>query len=211
MTKRVLLTGANGFLGTHILTQLLASNISVRAIVRSQHKADQVRLAHPPPTPQQEEPLLDFGIVPNITAPGAFDDVVKSADRPFDVVIHTASPFLYKAVADNLTDFLIPAKQGTEEILRAVKRFAPGVKRVVVTSSCAAVLDFAAGDSGQRYTADDWNPSTWEQAVEGDKGTGYRASKKYAELAGQFAFIQSFIQDRCSSDLIYTNSFGHFG
>ena len=34
-------------------------------------------------------------------------------------------------------------------------------------SSCAAVLDFAAGDDGRRYTADEWNPSTWEEAVEG--------------------------------------------
>lgn len=62
---------------------------------------------------------------------------------------------------------------------------AGSVKRVVVASSCAAVLDFAAGDNDRRYTADDWNPSTREEAVTGDKGVGYRASKKYAERAGQ--------------------------
>ena len=85
-----------------------------------------------------------------------------------------------------MKDFLIPAKRGTEEILRAIKAHAPDVKRVVVTSSCAAVLDFAAGNNGRVYTADDWNPSTWEEAVAGDKGVGYRASKKYAERAGQY-------------------------
>ena len=184
MAERVLLTGANGFLGTHILSQLLASKYSVRAIVRSQKKADQVRSDHP--TANQKD--LDFGIVPDITAPGAFDNVVKS-EPPIDVVIHTASPFLYKAVSDNLKDFLVPAKQGTEGILKAIQAHAPSVKRVVVTSSCAAVLDFAAGHDGRRYTANDWNPSTWEEAVKGDKGVGYRASKKYAERAGQFKIL----------------------
>ena len=70
--------------------------------------------------------------------------------------------------------------------MRAVKEYAPGVKRVVLTSSCAAVLDFAAGNNGKRYTADDWNPITWEDAVTGDRNQGYLASKKYAERAGEF-------------------------
>lgn len=58
---------------------------------------------------------LEFGIVPDINAPGAFDAVVK-ADPPIDLVIYTASPFFYEAISDNLKDSLIPAKQGTEEI-----------------------------------------------------------------------------------------------
>ena len=80
----------------------------------------------------------------------------------------------------------MPARKGTEEILKAVKANAPEVKRVVLTSSMAAVVDFAAGDNGKRYTADDWHPSTWEQAVVGDKSVGYWASKKYAERAGKY-------------------------
>ena len=126
--------------------------------------------------------------MPAITAPGAFDNVVKS-EPSTDVVIHIALPFLYKAVSDNLKGFLILAKQDTEEILKAIKAHASSVRRVAVTSSCAAVLDFAAGHNGRRYTANDWNPSTWEEAVKGDKGVGYRASKKYAERAGQFEIL----------------------
>lgn len=183
MAKRVLLTGCNGFLGAHILSQLLAKGISVRGIVRSQAKADQVRKDNP-----SAGETLDFGIVPDLTAPGAFDEVIK-VDPPFDAVIHTASPFLYKAVEDNEKDFLAPAINGTEEILKAIKAFAPSVKRVVFTSSVAAVLDFKAGDNGKRYTADDWNPTTWEQAVHGEKGDGYRGSKKYAEKAGKNSIL----------------------
>ena len=178
MAKTVLLTGANGFLGAHILSQLLSSNFTVCAIVRSQTKADQVRSDNPTAGPH-----LLFGIVPDITTPGAFNEVFKSGP-PIDIVMHTASPFNYKAVTNNLKDVMIPAKQGTEEILRAIKANAPSVKRVVLTSSIAAVLDFDAGNNGRRYTADDWNPATWEQGVEGNTGVGYRASKKYAEKAG---------------------------
>ena len=179
MAKRVLLTGANGFLGSHILSLLLKSSYSVRAIVRSQSKADQVLKDFP-----EAGSSLDFGIVPDITASHAFDSVIQS-QPPFDAVIHTASPYLYSVVTDNLKDLIEPAIKGTEEILKSIKSHAPGVKRVVLTSSCAAVLDFSAGDNGKVYTEADWNPTTWEQAVEGDMATCYRGSKKFAEKAGK--------------------------
>ena len=180
MAKRVLLTGANGFLGSHILSLLLKSSHSVRAIVRSQSKADQVRKDFP-----EAGASLDFGIVPDITFPHAFDSVIQS-QPPFDAVIHTASPYLYAVASDNLKDFLEPAVKGTEEILKSIHSHAPSVKRVVMTSSMAAVVDFDAGNNGKIYTEKDWNPTTWEEAVEGNLGTGYRGSKKFAEKAGKF-------------------------
>lgn len=42
-------------------------------------------------------------------------------------------------ISDN-REFLDPAIKGTLEVLKSVKKNAPGVKRVVVTSSCAAVV-----------------------------------------------------------------------
>jgi nucleoside-diphosphate-sugar epimerase len=86
--KRILLTGANGFVGSHILDQLLTHGHSVRAVVRSQPKASQILADFP-----SYGSRLDFGIVPDIASPGAFDHAVVS-DAPFDIVIHTASPFL---------------------------------------------------------------------------------------------------------------------
>lgn len=179
MAKRILLTGCNGFLGAHILSQLLAKDFFVRGIVRSQAKADQVRKDNP-----SAGKSLDFGIVPDMTISGAFDEVIR-ADPPFDAVIHTASPFLYKVAENNEQDFLAPAVKGTEEILKAIKAFAPSVKRFIFTSSFAAVGDFKAGDNGKTYTEEDWNPTTWDEAINGDKGEGYRGSKKYAEKAGK--------------------------
>jgi len=180
MPPHVLLTGANGFVGSNILAQLLAKGIAVRAVVRSASKGDRILSDFPAHGPTQ----LTIGIVPDITTPGAFDSVVQSTP-PFDVVIHTASPFLYRAVSSN-EEFLNPAVKGTQEVLRAVKAHAPGVKRVVITSSCAAVVNFAADPvaSPQKvYTEEDWNPTSWEGALTGTPGNAYQASKKFAEKA----------------------------
>jgi len=71
-------------------------------------------------------------------------------------------------------------------VLESVKKNAPGVKRVVITSSCAAVVNFAGEWVNQPpkiYTEEDWNPTTWESALTGTQNTAYQASKKFAELA----------------------------
>ncbi|ATZ47881.1 hypothetical protein BCIN_03g01620 [Botrytis cinerea B05.10] len=179
MSKRILLTGANGFVGSWVLDYLLRQGHSVRAVIRSESKAKQVSSDF-----SAYESHLDFGIVPDITAPGAFDEVVKS-EPSFDVVIHTASPYLYKVITDN-SEFLDPAIRGTMSVLESVKKNAPEVKRVVVTSSCAAIVNFAGVRVSQPrkvYTEKDWNPTTWESALEGTQSNAYQASKKFAELA----------------------------
>ena len=186
MVQRVLLTGCNGFVGSHILEQLLSRDLSVRGIVRSQAKAQQVLSDFP-----NFGTKLDFGIVPDITAPGAFDSVVQSSP-PFDTVIHTASPFLYRAISDN-REFLDPAIKGTLEVLKSVNAHAPSVKRVVITSSCAAIVNFGGNpiSSPQKvYTEEDWNPTTWEGALTGTPNNAYQASKKFAEKSGKFFIIK---------------------
>ena len=75
------------------MDQLLAQGHSVRVIVRSEAKASQVRADFPGFGSQ-----LEFGIVPDITSTGAFNQVIQSV-VPFDIVIHTASPFLCKSFA----------------------------------------------------------------------------------------------------------------
>ncbi|KAA8572550.1 hypothetical protein MFRU_003g02560 [Monilinia fructicola] len=179
MSKHILLTGANGFVGSWILDHLLKNGHTVRAITRSESKAQQVAADF-----AAYQSHLDFGIVPDITIPGAFDEVVKS-DPPFDIVIHTASPFLFKIITDN-RQFFDPAIEGTRGFLESVKRNAPGVKRAVVTSSLAAMLNLAGEDVNKPqkvYTETDWNPITLEIALHETQQNAYMASKKFAELA----------------------------
>jgi len=176
---RVLLTGGSGFIAAHVLDVLLDHGHSVVTTVRSQEKADKIKAAHPD-TPTSK---LDFVIVPDIALEGAFDKAVIS-DPPFEAVIHTASPFHFDVTPDNTKEKLLdPAIMGTTGILRSIKKSAPTVKSVVITSSFASILDPSKGVApGITYSEADWNPITLEQAPL-NPTSGYRASKKFAELA----------------------------
>ncbi|KAJ9138809.1 Methylglyoxal reductase (NADPH-dependent) gre2 [Pleurostoma richardsiae] len=174
---RVLLTGGSGFIATHVLKVLLERGHSVVTTVRSQSKAAKIKEAHP----SYGKDKLDFAIVPDIAVEGAFDEAVKS-DPPFEAVIHTASPFHYN-VKDVQKELLDPAIIGTTGILKSIKKSAPTVKKVVITSSFAAIGNRAKGNWPEHtYSEADWNPMTHEQALE-NAGYGYTASKLFAERA----------------------------
>ncbi|KXH57314.1 NAD dependent epimerase/dehydratase [Colletotrichum salicis] len=121
---------------------------------------------------------LDFALVPDIAAPGAFDTVLVSEDAPFDVVLHTASPFNFR--------------KGTIEILHGVVRKALSVKRVIVTSSMAAVIDItkpSISHPAKIYNESDWLGVSRDGAeASTHPAIPYVASKKFAEKAA-WAFI----------------------
>lgn len=117
---------------------------------------------------------VSFVVVEDIIHEGAFDKAVQS-DPPFNYVIHTASPYFLNPT-DPERDFLSPAIKGTQGILRSIKAHAPSVKRVVFTSSSAAVLNPGAPEHHTTtYDESFWAPMTWEQALE--PKNAYRASK----------------------------------
>lgn len=168
--------GGSGFIAAHVLDILLARGHSVVTTVRSEEKAQKIREAHPD-TPAS---LLDFRIVPDIAKVGAFDDAVQIDG--LEAVIHTASPFHFN-VTDTKKDLLDPAIIGTTGVLQAIKKHAPSVKRVVITSSFAALMNCEKGDwPGHSYSEADWNPITEEEAYL-NPAYGYRASKTFAEKA----------------------------
>ncbi|KAI6960164.1 NAD(P)-binding protein, partial [Hortaea werneckii] len=68
-------------------------------------------------------------------------------------------------------------------ILKSIKKSAPSVKRVVITSSFASIINPYKGSWPEHtYTETDWNPITQQQAIE-NPANGYRASKTFAERA----------------------------
>jgi nucleoside-diphosphate-sugar epimerase len=79
----------------------------------------------------------------------AFDEAVIS-EPPFDAVIHTASPYHFHA--KDAKELLDPAIIGTTGILTSVQKYAPSVKRVVVTSSFAAINNIYAKGKGKVYS-----------------------------------------------------------
>lgn len=74
----VLVTGANGYVASHIVDQLLQYGFNVRGTVRATWKGDWLRehmLA------KYGEGKLDIRVVPDMSAEGAFDEVVKGSSH----------------------------------------------------------------------------------------------------------------------------------
>jgi len=180
--KTVLVTGGSGFVAAHVLNAFLSRGYHVRTTVRNQESAEKVKKSHSKYLDQ-----LTFAIVPDVQTPGGHDEAVQGVDG----VIHTASPFVMN-VEDNERDLLNPAIKGTTSVLTSIQKNNPHVKRVVITSSFAAIVDLSKGPRpGYTYTEKDWNPVTYADACkkEADGGTAYCASKTFAERAA-YEFVE---------------------
>lgn len=163
--------------------------------MRSAHKARYFEDQYPPGK-------VSHAVVADITADGAFDRAVQS-DPPFDAVIHAASPFHFNS-KEFQRDILDPAVKGTTGILKSVKAYAPGVRRVVVTSSMAAVLNLK--NPPDLYNETDWNPVSFEEAQSGPI-LAYMGSKTFAERAAR-DFVS---REKPSFDLVTIHPPGVYG
>ena len=146
----------------------------------------------------------------DISSPDAYKDVFQDAED-ITAVIHTASPFYL--TFEKPEELLLPAINGTRNLLHAIKHAAPQVKRVVITSSFASIIDPSKGmrpghvysEKGEIFYSVslapiltycrfllDWNPITSQEAM--DPATAkidvYRASKKLAEKV-----VEEFVQE----------------
>lgn len=179
VNEKVLVTGASGYIASHVLDILLKRGYAVRGTVRSQKKADFIINKYP-----QYKDKLDFVIVEDIANEGAFEGALDGISGIF----HLASPFHFK-INDNKKDMLDPAIKGTTGILETALKF-PSVKRVIITSSFAAILNTTKFGTGYVFTEKDWNPVTEEEAINGPARLAYRSSKKLAEAAA-WKFVET--------------------
>lgn len=127
--KVVCVTGASGFIASWLVKDLLQRGYVVRASVRD--PGDSKKIGHLLGLDGAKERLHLFKA--NLLEDGSFDSGIAGCEGVF----HTASPF-YHDVKDPQTELIDPAVKGTLNVLGSVAR-APSVKRVVVTSSIAAV------------------------------------------------------------------------
>lgn len=131
MAETVLLTGISGFIAKHVAARLLGAGYGVRGSLRSMARAEEVRVALGAPEALRFV-ALDLGR----------DEGWDQAMEGVDVLVHTASPFPIVQPKD-ADELIRPAVEGTERALRAAAR--AGVRRVVLTSSTAAVSHGGAG------------------------------------------------------------------
>ncbi|KAF9042293.1 NAD(P)-binding protein [Panaeolus papilionaceus] len=173
--NKVLVTGANGYLALWIIYDLLEKGFSVRGTVRSEEKGKWLDTKF-----SNYSDRFQWITVEDITKEGAFDEAVK------DVVAieHVASPLSPGGTDPDL--FIKPAVEGTLGILKSALNFGKKVKRIIITSSCAAIIE----DSQDPVQI--WDESNWGDVwVEKTKAQGsdapymfkYRASKTLAERA----------------------------
>lgn len=166
MTK-VLVTGGSGFIGSHVILQLLAAGRDVRTTVRNLAREGEVRAL-----------LKEGGADPGarlefVAADLEKDDGWDAAVAGVEYVQHVASPFPAVAPKDE-NDIIRPARDGALRVLRAAKK--AGVKRVVLTSSFSAI---GYGLPGQATPFDETN---WTN--ESDRANPpYVKSKTIAERA----------------------------
>ena len=160
-SSRILVTGANGYLGSHIVKQLLEKNYTVHAAVRD---ANSPRVSHLLNLPGADKRLKLFSIGDLTTA--NFDDCMSGCSAVF----HTATPLTVKfGENDGKRDIYDPAMKSTQQLLDCIGRHANPVKCIVLTSSMSAVAPYPEShvkdescwsDSERQKGRDNWYGAT---------------------------------------------------
>lgn len=163
-STKVLVTGANGFIGLHTTLRLLQLGYSVCATVRNDaHKKNVTETL----SKYSDTNKLAFALVDLVK-----DDGWKEALQGCNYVIHIASPYPAEDPEDE-NELIIPARDGTLRVFRFAAK--EGIKRVVMLSTIGAVFD---GHEGENRTFDesDWSDLEKTRLI-------YHKSKTLAERA----------------------------
>ena len=165
--SRVLVTGITGFIGSHVAIQLLEKGYEVVGTLRNRNRTDSIKEAIAKHTKHTDR--LSFAQAELMDA-----ESWKQAMKGIEYVMHVASPISTTTPKDE-NEMIVPAREGTLNVLRAATE--AGVKRVVITSSVAAISYNDARGSNAKFTEEDWtdiaNPSV----------NAYIKSKTLAERA----------------------------
>ncbi|KAJ8495527.1 hypothetical protein ONZ51_g1640 [Trametes cubensis] len=180
---KVLVTGANGFVGCWVVYQLLEAGYAVRAAVRTPDKARTLaaQVASKYSCELSARGPFECVVVPDITKEGAFDECLLGVEG----VVHTATPVRFDL--DDPAEYIEPAVKGTLGILHSAAKHST-VRRIVFTSSIAAVADAIRPPPATVVrTEDDWNDFSVEIVEKTGKAASgvdkYSTSKVRSERA----------------------------
>jgi nucleoside-diphosphate-sugar epimerase len=141
----VLVTGGSGFLGGWCVVELLRRGYDVRTTVRDLSREPEVRAV----VAKEVDPGDRLTV---LRADLMADEGWAEAVEGCDYVLHVASPFPPEQPKDP-DELIVPAREGTLRVLGAA--LDAGVKRVVVTSSIAAIR-LPKGDPQRTLNEEDW-------------------------------------------------------
>ena len=111
--KKVLVTGATGFIGLHCIDQLLNQGYKVNGSLRSPERKDEIfKALKKNNTPTENLNLFNF----NLTEDEGWDEGMKGCDY----LLHVASPLSVKLHDDDF--FVKPAVAGVKRALKFAKK-----------------------------------------------------------------------------------------
>lgn len=176
MAETVFISGATGFIAQHIVKLLISKGYHVVGSVRSTAKGEKLKQ-------NVNSENFSYEIVEDLESVGAFDAALKKHPE-VTIFLHTASPVTF-AENDVEKEILLPAINGTKNVLKAIKAQAPQITKLVITASIVSV------DSVGLKSVDEtsFNSITWEES----KTSGFAAyagSKTFAEKAA-WEFIET--------------------
>lgn len=164
----VLVTGAGGFIGVHVVRALLKHGFRVRGTARNaknESKTKHIRECYP-------EAKCPVEIVEaDLLSDAGWADAVRGCRY----IVHVASPFP-NAEPNHPDDVIKPAVEGTRRVLRFAAE-AGTVKRIVVTSTMAAVHGEVDDTGDREFDENDWTDTEWKGLE------AYAKSKTLAEKA----------------------------
>ncbi|KAF7175191.1 hypothetical protein CNMCM7691_006595 [Aspergillus felis] len=148
----MLITGVNGFIGSHIADQFLKFGYKVRGTTRNLDKNAWISTLF---NKKYGPGNFELVAVPDMAAQGAFVEAVKGVSA----VVHTATIFSLDPNPHNVIPGTI---SGTVNALEAAAQ-EPSVKRFVLTSSSTAAL-IPKPNNAVKVTTDTWNDEAVELA-----------------------------------------------
>ena len=178
----ILVTGANGFVASHVVDRLLEDGFNVRGTVRSVEKGTWL---HQVFGSKYGKGRFETVVVPDMEVNGAFDAAVKGVagichtasimtfvDKP-EEVIPTVVSYAHDALMGKITLTSLEIKGATNVITAALQE--PSVKSLVYTSSSTAAL-LPQPNKRIEVTKDTWNddsvnaakgpnPNEWEVSL----------------------------------------------
>lgn len=153
--RKVMVTGATGYVALYVVKELLERGFTVHATVRNPDKGERTQALRSLGETFPKEKLILFKA--DLLDPASFEAPMQGCE----IVIHTASPFIQK-VKDPQNDLIKPALEGTRNVLETVNKVS-SVKRVVLTSSVAAILGDGADVEFTKegiFTEEYWNKTS---------------------------------------------------
>lgn len=174
MGGTVFVSGATGYIAVHTAKELIARGYQVVGSVRTEQKGENLKR-------KLGAENFDYEIVGDISKEGSFDEALRKHPE-VNAFLHVASP-VTMSIDDPEKDLYLPAVNGTKNALLAAKKYGKNIKKVVVTSSMAAMWNpLEKYDTKRPLTENMWNTLTPEQAAQ-DSMLTYTVSKALAEKA----------------------------